>query len=151
MVKKAAMFFSSSSVSRGNFFPLIIPEIFSAPAEHLPLLKVTPPRASVHIPRNSRATFDCEVINGHGKAEPIVWSPLLKGAFQEKNTLVIDPVQPEHNGTFTCRSGNMMRLAVLSVGEWQVFHISRVNFASSVFVHAACARVCVCVCLFVNQ
>ena len=69
----------------------MIPETPSAQAEHLAFLNVTPPRASVA--RNSRATFGCEVINGHGKAEPIVWSPMPKGAFQEKDTLVMGAMQ----------------------------------------------------------
>ena len=112
---KAIFFNNSSKVSRAEFFPFMFPETPSAQAKHLTFLKVTPARASVA--RNSRATFDCEVINGHGKAEPIAWSPVPKEAFQEKDTLIIDPVRPEHNGTFTCRSGNMTRHAVLNVGE----------------------------------
>ena len=124
----------------------MIPETPSAQAGHLTFLKVMPPRASVA--RNSRATFDCEVINGHGKAEPIVWFPLLKGAFQEKDTLVIYPVRPEHNGTYTCLSGNMMIHAVLNVGEYKSSIFSRVIFTTSVVLRPERAYVCVCVCLW---
>ena len=145
---------NSSSVSRADFFPLMIPETSSAQAG----LEITPWDASVVV--NSTVSFRCQVINGHNNAEPIEWHPVPMGAFVENDTLVFLHVQPEHEGFYDCFSGNMTNYATLHVGKWQVLfiyllfralilQICACHFRLGVRV-CACVYVCVSVCLSVS-
>ena len=68
LIKKLwCSFKNSASVSRVEFFPLMIPEIPSTQAEHPAFLEVTP-RLAI-LPRDSRAMFHCKVVDARAHTQ----------------------------------------------------------------------------------